>query len=164
MATSLHRVLDNFYWRIQSISPTYTGRVKARFEEWDPDIGLDPAKGSGWARKFWVEWNGSGPTNDAAAIQRESDHTYVVHVLYPRKGPHRETMDMIAQDRHDLEKTLRGQIPTDHRLGYDDDNTTTNIGLMSRRRAEDDLRPFPLNNEIWELRMEYECSVREDET
>ena len=164
MATYLHHVLSNFYWRIEAIDPTYEGRAVGRFRQWDPNIGLDPAKGSGWTRRFWVEWNGSGIDNDAAAVLRESDHTFTVHVLYQQQQPHREVMEMIALDRHDLVKTLRGQIPTDHRKGYDDDNPTTNIGLMSRRRSGDDLRPFDPNPRIWEYRIEFTCTVREDET
>ncbi len=167
MATNLDKVLENFYWRIGATAPTYSGsaRTVGRFREWDPEGGTDPSKGTGWTRRFWVEWRDSGEDADAAAVMRESDHVFRVHVLYPRRqGSHRRTQAMIAQDRHDLIKTLRGQIRVDHRLGYDDDHSTADIGLMRRKRMGDELRPFPGNNKVYQFSTDWLCSVREDET
>jgi len=167
MATLLHRVLDNFYWRIGAISPTYSGegRPVGRFRAWDVEDGRDPAKGTGWTRRFWVEWLGSDEDIGATTNEiREAWHTYRVHVIYPRRqGSHRRTMAMIAQDRHDLCRHLRGAIATDHRLGYDDDNPTTNIGLAKRVRTGDELRLLAGNDKIYELVLEWTCFVLETE-
>lgn len=168
MATLLHRVLDNFYWRITSTSPTYSGsaRAVARFREWDPTDGKDPTKGSGWTRRFWVEWTGSDADEGATSVElREAWHTYRVHILYSRKNhSHRALMDMIVQDRHDLCRTLRGGIATDHRLGYNDDNATTEIGLAKRYRTGDELRLLDANGQVFEAVTEWKCYVQETET
>ncbi len=166
MATDLDKVLLNFYWRIESIDPTYTGSVVVdRFRRWDPEIDSRPDEGTGWARRFWVEWVGSDADGMSTSDPlREANHLYRVYVFYPRTGQNLETQRLVALDRHDLIKMLRGQIGTDHRLGYDDDHQATNIGLLSRKRQRDILEPFTENTQILLYSMEWLCSVRESET
>lgn len=166
MATSLDKILLNFYWLIEAIDPTYTSSVvTGRFRRWDPEIDAAPDEGTGWARRFWVEWMGSGSDDGATSDPlREAPHTFRLYVFYPRTGQHLETQKLVVLDRHDLTKTLRGQIATDHRRGYDDDHPTTAIGLILRKRTGDQLLPHETNDRILLLTMEWLCDIAEDET
>jgi len=167
VATLLPYVLDNFYWRIEAITPTYTDAlVVARFCECEPPGIETPGEGSGWARRFWVDRVESGDNGtDTDATARDAEHLYIVNVYYPvpALGGHRRASRVIDFDRHDMEKTLRGRIPAyDHRLGYDDNNSTTNIGLTLRKRRRDGTNKG--NPAIWVYSAEWLCSIREDET
>ncbi len=166
MASMLRYVLENFYWRIQAITPSYVGPARAveRFEPWDPQDGRTPTTGSGWTRKFWVERIGSGQDTGATSdVLRESEHIYHTHVLYDN-AKHRRTQAIICDDRDNLAKVLRGVIGTNYRLGYDDDNSTTDIGLMKRWRGDDRTIDYLGDSAIKQVTTEWYCSVREDET
>lgn len=164
MATQLHNLARNTAWRMEAITPTFTGRAVPRFQRYDPILTkIQPKKESGWTRKFYVDWEGSSEDGGATDAEiREAVHIIRVHIEYPPLGPWETLHDMILQDRHDVVRVLRGIVGTDYRLGYDDSNSTTDIGLMGRFRVRDSLDKNS-NPDVWRLTLEFACHVREDE-
>ena len=157
MATSLHRIYDNFIWRIETITPTYTSR-HGGFRSFDPTKETVGAN-SGSLRKFFVEWNDSGKDFAATNVNaREAPHTWMLTVFYPIVQPWKETHHMILLDRHDLLTQLRDDRK---RVGYNADNTTTDIGLYQRRRLGDQL--IKDEPKLWRLLIEWECKTVESE-
>ena len=165
MASNLHLILENFYWRIRTTVPTYEGNMVQRFVEWDTEDGQNPSNSSGWARRYWVDWLGSNPDDGATSEPlREANYTFRVHIIYPDTGQHRRTTKAAMQDRNVVHKTLRGQLGANGLRGYDEDNTTTALGLMLRKRTGDELAPYQGSTKIQMLTMEYLCSIAEDES
>jgi len=156
MATSLHRVRQNFIYQMEQISPTST-IVGRRFLVVDRLI-LDEKNGNnpGRARDFVVLWNGSRQDREPTDwYAREALHEYVVRVSYPTAlGTESEINDAIAQDRHDLIERLRTQT---YFVGYSG-STTTDVGLMRRTRVRDVL---DTDGPVWVHTYEFECLIRE---
>jgi len=159
MATNLHRVLLNCAWRTAAVVPTNT-TSPLRFEEYDPIVVPDPPDTSGFTRKFYWQWISSDEDVETTDYtRREAHHLLRLVVEYPLRYPWTAMQAMIVQDRHDLAKALRDQR---NRLGYDDDHTTTDIGLYIRKRAGDkiDRNDHP---RFWHYVADWRCKVREDE-
>ena len=109
-----------------------------------------------------MQWDGSDEDIDMSDMsERNAHHTYRLVIVYS-VGPDglkwTDAHDIIAQDRHDLILTLRNQ---GNRVGYDADNTTTDIGIMHRWRVSDDLATG--NPTTWTLEQRWRCTVNEAE-
>lgn len=155
MATSLHRVRQNFAYQLEQISPTSTivGRPFLCVDR----LKLDAQGNStGRARDCTVLWNGSRQDREPTDwYAREALHEYVVRVSYPTAlGTEAEINDAIAQDRHDLIERLRTQT---YFVGYAG-STTTDVGLMRRTRVRDVL---DTDGPVWVHTYEFECLIRE---
>lgn len=161
MATSAHLVLDNFYWRIETITPTNLTDCRNYYREIDGNtIKQDFPDGTAGIRRFFVEWTDSDSDVDATDHDnREAHHNFIVTVCYPGSSlPWRRLHKLILQDRHDLIKQLRDD---DNKVGYNASNTTTDIGLMHRFRGGDEL--IKEEDEIWRLRIQFRCLIEENE-
>jgi hypothetical protein len=152
----LHRVIDNFYWRIEGTSPTNQISTN-RFRAIDP-IKKTPRKHSGDIRAFYVARNGSDEDSAATDLdRREAWHDFRLHMFYPAVYPWQDLQRMIVQDRHDLAKVLRSMGA---RPGWDDDNAADNIGLYERQRATD---TTDTTGDVYEVIMHWRCKIREEE-
>ncbi len=157
MSTYLHLIIKNFRWRIESISPT-SDLVRQLFRFWDPTYEEDEDESSGFSRSFYVEWNGSEPDSAATdADRREAWHRFTVNLIYPVTLNYQDMHVLIAQDRHDVIETLRAD---ENRVGYDDNNSTTELGLYNRYCDGDDLIK---EENIWILAQRYRCLIEESE-
>jgi len=167
MATSLHRVLQNYAWRMEAISPSVSGlvsgvKVNSQYREYDPLKEPEPQQSSGWSRRFYVEWVGSDGDGLATdADRREAVHQIRVSVVYPLVYEYKALQMLIAQDRHDINMTLRSRGRA-YVKGYDDSHTTTSTGLYLRKRRGDvlDKRSFP---GVWLYTVEFDNTIREAE-
>jgi hypothetical protein len=157
MSTNLHRVIENFYWRINGLTPTDQYK-RTKFRPYNP-LNEDVPENTGGLRQYYVEWMGSDEDTGATDMDnREAWHTIRVYVEYPAVLRFRELESMILQDRQDLIKELRDIANRD---GYSDDFSSTNIGLIRRLRFGDELDKS--NESIWRLATEWRCFIRESE-
>jgi hypothetical protein len=156
MATNLHRILQNFQWRIATTTPTAGGRP---FRLVDP-LADEIENTTGSLRKFYVAWSGSEEDLDLTdGYDRQAEHAISTVFHYPDATfeNYGNLRDLVLQDRHDLIKTLRNN---DNRLGYDADNTTDAIGLWHRVRADDEL---DTGDAVWILTINWTCTISEVE-
>ena len=167
MATNLHRVLQNYAWRVESISPSVSGlvsgaRVNGQFREYDPNKEPEPQQSTGWSRRFYVEWMGSDGDEFATdADRREAVHQIRLTVVYPVVYEWKALQMLIAQDRHEINKTLRSRGRA-YVKGYNDSNTSTDIGLYLRRRRGD-VVDKKTHNGVWLYIVEWDNTIRESE-
>lgn len=156
MATSLHYVIQNYYWKIEAITPTVSEK---KFYRVDPLNVEELGDSSGAIRRFWVEWLGSGEDLGTTNFSsRDATHRFAVNVVYPTSyGTHLQLQQLIVRDRHDLIYTLRDS----NLVGYSDAQSSTSIGLNSRWRTGDELQTG--EPDLWILRMEFDCHVTEIE-
>jgi len=167
MSSNADLVLKNFAWRIGAIAPTDLATCREGFEKFNPGKE-SPRSGSGWTRRFYIEWLDSGP--DIAATcdnQREAWHFFRVHVYYVAGGSDWEAWQaLVLQDRHKIRECLRAQANpdtgVDNRLGYDDSHSTTDIGLYERQcDPGDELNKE--NEKLWRYSSQWRCKIRESE-
>ncbi len=161
MATSLHRLVQNVAWNLETLSPTESSLYSDAFERIDRfQVTPETAR----SRTFSVLWQDSDPPDPEGVqdiAERWAEHGLQLEVYY-RVGQSglgwEDAQLVILQDRHDIIKSLRDTANFD---GYDPDNTSTDIGLVSRNVAEDVL---DIENEgLWILRQRWRCCVREAE-
>jgi len=156
MATTLHRVRQNFAYQLGQIAPTST-IVGRRFLEVDT-LRLDPQGNNvGRARDFTVAWDGSRQDREPTdGYLREALHGYELRCSYPTAlGTESAINDAIVQDRHDWIERLRPQL---YYVGYAGDASGA-TGLMRRTRVRDYLIK---DGPVWVCVYEFECLVRED--
>ncbi len=158
MACNADLVLENFKWRIENISPTYTG-IRKSFRWIDP-VRLDSEISSGLGeRQFWVIWEGSGSDDDLTdQISRHADHEFTLTVTYSTDYKLLKRQKAMLNDRHDIIGLLRN---TDYYIGYNSSNTTTDIGLHQRWRTGDEM--VQETDNIWLLRIGFRCTIQEDD-
>jgi len=171
MATYLHRVAENFRWRMEGITPAHSyGSPPIRFRRFDP-VDDEPDNTSGWVRRFFSRWVGAQIDSAATNLEgREAVHLVELHVLYPTAALPFDTLEsMMLQDRHDIAKTLRDQ---GKRNGWSDATASTDIGIYMRRRGSPDrvtpggsLLPglVDLRVDVLQLITEWHVKVREEE-
>lgn len=167
MSSNAGLVLKNFAWRIEAITPTDLATCRNRFEKFSPGKET-PKVGSGWTRRFYVEWLDSGP--DIAATsdnQREAWHIFRVHFYYAvGSGDWEIWQALVLQDRHKIRECLRAQANpvtgVDNRLGYDNSHSTTDIGLSERQcNPGDELSKE--DEKLWRFSYQWRCKIRESE-
>ena len=153
----MNRLIQNTVWRIEAITPT--NRDLPRFDFYDPYKKSPKITSSGSTQKFYIEWVSSGPDTAATdSDRREAFHLIQIHVLYPVLRGLTATQDTILEDRHDLLETLRN----DNSLkGYNDANSTADIGLYHRERTRDNVDRS--DERLWIYSSEWRCKVRESE-
>lgn len=161
MASTADKVLQNFKWRIETITLAHVrpGRNKLRWlgKRVDPDVS------TGTERAFNVFWAGQTEPDEENVRdinERIDRHRFRVEVYYPADAIELlELQIMILKDRHDIYKQLRNM---DNRLGYNASNTSENIGLWAREIDED----WELDDEsdiTWILRSTWYSDIRESE-
>jgi len=154
VATNLHRVLENFRWRIGQIAPTCT---TARKGFTSPDATKSrTTQSSGQLRDFVVRWDSSGGDEGPSDTNgRIADHQVMVEAIYPVVLNEDQLQEMIVLDRHDIAFQLQQSANV---LGYSDDAPTTDVGIMLRQRVRDNLER---QAQIWRLKMTFRVKVRE---
>lgn len=156
MTTSINYVFDNFVYQIQQTSPTST-LLRTLFTHFDPTC-VEPEAGEGFVRHFYVEWMDSNEDlSSSDSDRREAWHDYRVHVFYPLILTYSDMHKLIMLDRHDLLYRLRRK---QYCVGYDANNTDTEIGLLNRHRIGDELDK---SNNIWRLSIGWRCKILENE-
>lgn len=156
MATQLHRILENFEWRLETLTPT-TGKTK--FKVVDP-INDDIGDHSGSFRRFYVEWESSQEDLTMTdGYSRRAEHSIRLTVFYPasKARSHKDLRSIILQDRHDIIKRLRD---TQYYNGFNADNSSTDLGLEYRQRLDDELTT---GEHLWVFEMTFECTIEEIE-
>ena len=155
MATFAHNVIDNFRYRLETLTPTAGGRPFRFADPFADEIGNQ----SGSKRRFFVAWTGSGPDTDLTDMrERTAEHDYVLTVFYPTANQNfHELTKLVLQDRHDIVDLLRD--PTSW-VGTDADNTTTALGIYHRMRSGDELT---LDDDVWSLEISWTITLNEVE-
>jgi hypothetical protein len=150
------RVYQNFIWRISNTAPT-NELSPNRFRNFDPQKKTPRAQ-SGDTRAYYLERVRADENSAATDMdRREAWHDYYLHVFYPTVYPWRDLQKMIAQDRHDLVKTLRS-LP--NRLGWSDEFPDYEIGLYERQRESDTTETI---GDVYEMVIHWRCKIREEE-
>jgi len=157
MATTLHRVWQNFVWRIQSLTPTCTrGALRQKFVHLN---GVTPGQAPGTSRGFEVALlrgsTGGEPTNFHA---RRGIHLFTVEVYYDKTLKPDARHEVILQDRHDITTELRRPGGW---VGYDATHTTDSI-MLSRENVDDEYEIVETESNIV-LRMPFQVRAREVE-
>lgn len=156
MATNIHRVLENFKWRIEAIAPTST--TSTREFIWYDELVLDADQSAGMTRGFNVHWLGRGPAHEVDdLIERVAIHRIQVTVAYSTQFELLKRQQLMLQDAHDLIKVLRDDR---YWVGYSDSATSTDIGLFDRSLDGDEVITEPLT---WYYRQTWLCHVHEVE-
>jgi hypothetical protein len=132
MATSLHLIHKNFNWRIESLTPTHTTFAQKKFFNIDP-LRQPEEITTGMTRGFAVRWAGSSEPDDPTDMyDRAADHVFELRIVYAI-GQYglgwNNGHELALQDRHDIVEELRD---TSSYVGYDADNTSTDIDLKHR--------------------------------
>ncbi len=165
MASTLNRVLQNFVWRMDAITPTDATIIgQNRFIQTDP-FRIDPEQSSGLTRHYSVLWmgGGSGQTVGEEGVidgltDREATHTIELRTYYhPSKIKFDRLQLAIAQDRHDILKTLRDP---DTFVGYNASNTATDIGLLDRYNTDETV---DYSDTLITVTYGWQCIIRESE-
>lgn len=164
MASSANLVLDNFYWRIEAITPTSSVVGRRAFRRIDT-LDIDPAQSSGLSRGFRVAWVASDEEHQVSGegitdglYNRAATHTFEVEVYYSTKLKWTDLHTVVLSDRHDLTKQLRDP---DTWVGYNASNTTTDIGIYDRIRESDELDTDDPG--YWVLRQSWRVIINEVE-
>jgi hypothetical protein len=157
MATTLHRVWQNFIWRIGSLTPTCTrGTLRQKFVHLN---GVQPGQAPGTSRGFEVALLRGGtsgePTNFHA---RRGIHQFLVEVFYDKTLKPDARHEVILQDRHDITTELRRPGGW---VGYDATHTTDSI-MLSRENVDDEYEIVETESNIV-LRMPFQVRAREVE-
>jgi hypothetical protein len=154
MATTLHRVRQNFIWRMENITPTATlANLRTGFVHIDPTReSADPAA----SRTFSLRWlraeEDHGITDGASY---EANHFWQLDVNYAAALGYANVQDIGLQDRFDV----LGDLQESNLVGYDADNTSTELNLHSRTREDDELIT---DSEItWVWRYVWRTNIRE---
>ena len=156
MATLLHRVHDNFIWRIEGLTPTST-RSRRKFRSLDRQTPR-PGEHFGVTRGFRVQRLGSGADVELTDFTcRVADHRYAVEVYYGDEFGGTAVHEVADQDRHDIIKDLR--YPGSWN-GFNSSNTDTDIGIMDRQLLGDS---FDFEGGAWILRLEFGVKAKEAE-
>jgi hypothetical protein len=158
MASAANLVLANFYWRVESLSPTDTTTSK-KFLRYDPHL-LDADVSSGLMRAFTVTWGNSSEIIDPSDItERTAEHEFTLEIVYPiEKFKHYELQCIVLKDRHDLIKKLRDP---DYYNGVSSTATTTTTGLWARAIISDTLKQD--SPTTWVLSQKWRCTINEGE-
>lgn len=151
----LHRVLENFAWRVEAITPTLdAGRKFRRVDK----LAYEVNDTSGTFRRFWVMWNGSGSDENVTdGSARVSVHEIELGVIYPTASTRdwHALQAIVVQDRHDLISHLQNR----NLAGFSAASPSTDIGLYTRERASDDV---DRDESLWVLTLEWRCTVYEE--
>ena len=162
--TTANLVSENFYWRLLALTPTSTLAHAPQFTALD-STRLKPEQSAGTTRGFAVNWlgcdeehqiDGTGVTDGGE--NRQAQHRFELEVYYSTKIKHRDLLQLILADRADITKLLRADA---NWVGYDDDNSTTDIGLWERIREADEIDTEEPTH--WVLRQIWRCTINEDE-
>lgn len=137
MATNLHRVGQNFVYRIGLITPQLTQAQRltlpAKFHHLD---GVDPRQSSGCTRGFEVRRLSRGePEGVTSLYSRTSVHAYLVEVYYSSEFRPSAVDEITSQDAHDIIRALRAPSSWKGYAG----SPTTEIGIRSRLETGDEL-------------------------
>lgn len=164
MASSADLVLENFYWRIEAISPTSSERQQSFHAI--STLELDTGQTSGMDRAFVVSWLGSdeeflvdGEDICDDGVNRIATHRFEVRVTYSAK-PGLDALalqQLMLSDRHDITKALRA---ASSQVGYDDSNTSTSLGILKRVRESDEIE---IDGEVWTLVQTWRVDIQETE-
>lgn len=155
MATTLHRVMQNFVWRLEAITPTSDISSK-------PFLSLDRTKtnegdSAGLERSFLLSWLGRGPEEEATdQYQLSAEHEWQLDVFYWAGRGYETTHEIILQDQFDIVKTLRNDALY---VGYADDHSTDDLSIIDRHTVK-----IEVNNEsddLWILRFVFSTHVKE---
>lgn len=155
MATTLHRVLENFRWRVESAVPTCDIPGKG-FHRLDP-TKLAETDSQGLERGFTVRLVGGGDDLEATcAAYRSSVYTVLLVVIYSPGRGEETTQEVIAQDQFDLAQALR-----DDRLyvGWSADNPTDELQIVARELKSQTVDYS--DDEIWLLQQEWLVQLTE---
>jgi len=165
MATSIHNVLRNFVWRIETTTPQDTTTETKGFSFIDPH--RDDLSVMGAARLFTINYISGEPDSEwhAGIDARRGDHVIQVELWYPLGVDGFGWLDVQAlmlADRHVLIKQLRDDTKW---VGYDADNTSGSIGLHKRWPAGEELEVADIGTEASALvlRMNWNCNIYEVE-
>lgn len=165
MASSLNLVLQNFAWRIDALTPTDQTIIgQNRFIQTDP-FRIDPEQSSGLTRHYSLLWTGGGAGQYAYdqaindnLVERTATHTFDLRVYYhPSKIKYDRLQWAMAQDRHDLHKQLRDP---DKWVGYNDSNTSTDLGVYDRYNTSESVDYTPT---LVTVSYEWTCVILESE-
>jgi hypothetical protein len=159
MATQLHRILDNFYWRIEAIDPTSDLCARDRFFRIDP-TQLHTAESAGLERGFYILRTTSGADEAVTdQYQRVASHRFDLVVCYAATHGIEEAQRLMCQDRNDLIDCLRDDQKY---IGFSDEDTTLEMGLIDRIRTSDEFL-MDIDSPVFTMRMTWECRIREVE-
>lgn len=158
MATTLHRVWQNFVWRIQSLTPTCTrGTIRETFVHLN---GATPGQSAGTSRGFEVTLlRGSTSGEPTNLYSRRGVHQFLVEVYYDRALKPDARHEVIPQDRHDITTELRRPGGW---VGYDATHTTDAI-MQARENIDDEYEIVETESNVI-LRMPWRVRVREVES
>ena len=157
MATLIHRVFENFIWRIESLTPTATaGNLRTRFLDYDP-LRHDPSA-MPTSRNFSVTWASSASDESPTDLyDRVAEHVFELEFHYEPTMKWNTLHEVILQDRHDINSLLRDPA---YFIGYSAINSTDEINLKNRIRTGDSLVRSP---SLITLRQSWRCMVWETE-
>lgn len=156
MSAATDLVLDNFKWRIESITPTNT-RPGKKFR-WTDSEDVDSESSAGIVRTFNVVWEFDGGDDEPTDVsERVCEHTYVLEINYPKEYKLRDRQKIILQDMHDIKKTLRNDELFN---GVSNASSAQDTGLWSRLCVKGELIKTDYS---WKLRQEWRCIIREAE-
>lgn len=156
MSSKADLVLENIYWRVESIDPSHSGQG---FRPIDP-AKLTPEQLADGERLFWVDWVDEELPEDGVSdiYERIAPHRFELRVIYSACDLQKRQKKAL-QDRHDIIKALRD---TTLFVGYEAGNASADTGLIARwvRRVERTDETEGADTMVYSL----ECTIQETET
>lgn len=137
MSCTADKVLDNFRWRMESLTThTDTDSTLKDFIYYDKDK-LSGDLTSGMTRGFTLEWGGAETDGELQDIVvQNTTHDVLVRVAYYKHGDWLALQKQMMRDSFDLNKLLRN---SDNWVGTSADNPTENIQIDARHLARVDV-------------------------
>jgi len=126
---SLFQIYQNIIWKVESLTPTNQRLSPSRFQHNDQPLNITDEQMLK-ERMFSVEWDHGDQVMDFSDLnERWSDQFLIFEISYDAKRDLDKLTELIMTDKNQIHAALRNP---DSFIGYDDDNTTTDIGLKGR--------------------------------
>jgi hypothetical protein len=156
MGANVDKVLDNFEFRIEEVTPTFEmPELPPHFTAID-NLRNPPDETEGLTRVFELLWVGADMENvigertvSDGLFCRTAEHRFKIDMFYSNKLGRRWVQKAVLRDRHDIIRHLR--LP-DTWVGVSLESSAGDIGLDDRVREEEELEPgdpFWTHTTIW---------------
>jgi len=154
---SLDQVYQNIIWRVEAITPTFT-ISPSRFLHNDFPLHMTDEQALK-ERLFSAEWDRGDPVSDFSDLnQRWSPQFFTFEISYDASRDLDKLHALMFDDRNKIHAALRNP---DNFVGYDDDNSATDINLKGRWLDSEEVDKD--RETMWVMRQLWRLTVAEDE-
>tara|TARA_Y100000310_G_scaffold295741_1_gene327373 strand:- start:134 stop:601 length:468 start_codon:yes stop_codon:yes gene_type:complete len=125
---SLGQIYQNIIWRVEAITPSFT-ISPSKFRHNDQPLHMTDEQALK-ERMFSVEWDRGDPVTDFSDLNdRWSPQFFIFEISYDASRDLDKYHELMFSDRDQIHSAMRNP---DNFMGYNDDNSTADIGIKGR--------------------------------